>query len=104
VLPYLKQIDLLLVMTVNPGFGGQHFIPETLPKVEQADAWRRKEDLSYRLEVDGGVNFLTAADCARAGADVFVSGTGLFGRHNMKAAVRKMRKLSEEAAASRVLA
>ena len=91
--PFLSQIDLLLVMTVNPGFGGQSFIEETLPKIQQAEAWRREGGFSYRIEVDGGINFQTAVDCARAGADTFVSGTGLFKHRNMKAAVRKMRKL-----------
>jgi ribulose-phosphate 3-epimerase len=91
--PFLKQIDLLLVMTVNPGFGGQPFITECLPKIEQAAAWRRDLGLKYHIEVDGGIIFETAADCAKAGADTFVSGTGLFGKPNMKAAVAKMRKL-----------
>lgn len=91
--PYLGQIDLLLVMTVNPGFGGQAFIEETLPKIQQADAWRREQELPYRIEVDGGIKFETAVECARAGADTFVSGTGLFNQRNMKAAVRKMRRL-----------
>jgi ribulose-phosphate 3-epimerase len=91
--PYLEQIDLLLVMTVNPGFGGQSFIHETLPKIQQAEAWRREKKLPYRIEVDGGINFQTAAECARAGADTFVSGTTLFGAHNLKAAVKKMRKI-----------
>jgi ribulose-phosphate 3-epimerase len=91
--PHLKQIDLLLVMTVNPGFGGQSFITECLPKIQQAAAWRRELGLPYRIEVDGGVNFQTAADCAKAGADTFVSGTGLFAKPNMKAAVAKMRKI-----------
>jgi ribulose-phosphate 3-epimerase len=91
VLPYLSQIDLLLVMTVNPGFGGQSFIPETLTKVQQVDAWRRAKNLKFRLEVDGGITAETARDCARAGADTFVSGTGLFAKRNMKAAVRHMR-------------
>ncbi len=91
--PFLKQIDLLLVMTVNPGFGGQPFITECLPKIQQAAAWRRELGLKYRIEVDGGINFQTAADCAHAGADTFVSGTGLFGKPNMKAAVAKMRKM-----------
>ncbi len=93
VLPHLDQIDLLLVMTVNPGFGGQEFIHETLPKIQQAERWRRERKLPYRIAVDGGVNFQTAAECARAGADTFVSGTTLFGAHNLKAAVRKMRKV-----------
>ncbi len=87
--PYLDQIDLLLVMTVNPGFGGQEFIHETLPKIQQAEAWRRERQLPYRISVDGGINFQTAAECARAGADTFVSGTTLFRAHNLKAAVSK---------------
>ncbi|MGA3268187.1 MAG: ribulose-phosphate 3-epimerase [Verrucomicrobiota bacterium] len=93
VLPYLEQIDLLLVMTVNPGFGGQAFIHETLPKVQQALAWRHERKLSYRISVDGGINFQTAAECASAGADTFVAGTSLFHAYNLKAAVAKMRKI-----------
>ncbi|MBI4325951.1 MAG: ribulose-phosphate 3-epimerase [Chloroflexi bacterium] len=92
--PFLKQIDLLLVMTVNPGFGGQPFIEETIPKIQQADAWRREKKLKYHLEVDGGINFVTAAECARAGADAFVSGTSLFGHRDMKAAIKKMRSIA----------
>lgn len=99
--PYLSQIDLLLVMTVNPGFGGQAFIEEMLPKVQQADVWRREKKLNYRLEVDGGINFTTAAECARCGADTFVSGTGLFGQHNMKAAIKKMRAMVNSQARQR---
>ncbi|MGO8837155.1 MAG: ribulose-phosphate 3-epimerase [Limisphaerales bacterium] len=91
--PHLDQIDLLLVMTVNPGFGGQDFIHETLPKVQQADAWRREKRLPYRISVDGGIDFQSAAECARAGADTFVSGTTLFGAHNLRAAVKKMRRI-----------
>jgi ribulose-phosphate 3-epimerase len=91
--PYLDQIDLLLVMTVNPGYGGQEFIHETLPKIQQAEAWRRERQLPYRISVDGGINFQTAAECARVGADTFVSGTTLFGAHNLKAAVSRMRKI-----------
>jgi len=90
--PYLDKIDLLLVMTVNPGFGGQSFIHECVPKIQQADAWRREKKLSFRLEVDGGINDETAAECARAGADTFVAGTSLFGARSLKAAVTKMRK------------
>ena len=91
--PYLEQIDLLLVMTVNPGFGGQQFIHECLPKIQQADAWRRERKLPYLISVDGGINFQTAAECARAGADTFVAGTSLFGARSLKAAVKKMRKI-----------
>ncbi len=91
--PFLEQIDHLLIMTVNPGFGGQEFIYETLPKIQQVNTWRRERDLSYTIGVDGGVNFKTAGECARAGADVFVSGSALFAAHSLKQAVAKMRKL-----------
>jgi len=94
--PFLDKIDLLLVMTVNPGYGGQEFIHECLPKIQQAEAWRREWKLPYRISVDGGINNQTAAECARAGADTFVAGTSLFGRGNLKAAVKKMRKVVTE--------
>ena len=92
VVPYLEQIDLLLVMTVNPGFGGQEFIREGLPKIEQAAAWRRDKALSYRISVDGGINDETGADCACAGADTFVAGTSLFGAADMKSAITQLRR------------
>lgn len=95
--PYLKHIDLLLVMTVNPGFGGQAFIGECVPKIQQAAAWRRERGLKYRIEVDGGITFQTAAECARAGADAFVSGTGLYGQPSLPKAIRKMRALAIKA-------
>jgi ribulose-phosphate 3-epimerase len=98
--PFLSKIDLLLIMTVNPGFGGQPFIEETIPKIQQAFAWRSEKDLNYRIEVDGGINFEKAAECARAGADTFVSGTGLFGKRNLKAAVKKMRDIVQANARS----
>jgi ribulose-phosphate 3-epimerase len=98
VLPFLDRIDSLLIMTVNPGFGGQPFIYETLPKIQQASAWRAEKKLTYQIEVDGGINFKTAAECARVGADTFVSGTGLFGERSLRRAVTKMRKAVESAA------
>ena len=94
--PFLDQIDHLLVMTVNPGFGGQEFIYETLPKIQQAAAWRQEKNLSFTIGVDGGVNFKTAGECAHAGANVFVSGTTLFGAHSLKAAVAKMRRIVQD--------
>jgi ribulose-phosphate 3-epimerase len=92
VLPFLDRIDGMLIMTVNPGFGGQSFIYETLPKIQQAAAWKREKQLNYTIGVDGGIDFKTAAECAQAGADAFISGTTLFSRRNLAAAVRKMRK------------
>ena len=97
--PYLNQIDLLLVMTVNPGFGGQKFIRECLPKIREVEEWRSKKALSYRISVDGGINSQTAAECARAGANTFVAGTSLFGVHSLKAALNKMRMSVNEAIA-----
>jgi ribulose-phosphate 3-epimerase len=91
--PYLEQIDQLLIMTVNPGFGGQTFISEMLPKIQQAYAWRQKMNLACHIEVDGGINLDTAIECAKAGADAFVSGTALFGKRQLKKAVQKMRRL-----------
>ena len=95
--PYLDQIDSLLVMTVNPGFGGQAFIYETLPKIQQAYAWRRERNLSFNIGVDGGIDFKTAAECAHVGADAFISGTALFGQRHLAAAVKKMRRAAEGA-------
>jgi ribulose-phosphate 3-epimerase len=93
--PFLDQIDSLLIMTVNPGFGGQAFIYETLPKVQQAHEWRHEKNLNYNIGVDGGVDFKTVADCAHAGANSFISGTALFHMRSMKAGVKKMRKIAE---------
>ncbi len=98
--PYLDKIDALLIMTVNPGFGGQEFIHETLPKIQQAYEWRREKKLNYRIGVDGGINFITAGECAHAGADTFISGTGVFGQRSLKAAVKKMRKIAFASAPS----
>jgi len=95
--PYLDQIDELLVMTVNPGFGGQSFIHEMLPKIQQAHAWRLERKLTFHIGVDGGIDFQTAPECARAGADVFVSGTTLFHQRNLGGAVRKLRQKVEAA-------
>jgi ribulose-phosphate 3-epimerase len=94
--PLLEQIDLLLVMTVNPGFGGQEFMPECLSKIQQAQVWRHEKNLSYRISVDGGINDQTAAECARAGADTFVAGTSLFGAPSLKIAVSNMRQIVNE--------
>lgn len=89
---FLDRIDTLLIMTVNPGFGGQPFIEETLTKIQMARKWRGKMSGSpFRIEVDGGITRERSIECALAGADTFVSGTALFGQRNFSAAVRKMR-------------
>ena len=76
--PFLTQVDLILVMTVQPGFGGQPFRRDMLSKISQLAAWRRERSLAFRLEVDGGVDLATAAECRVAGADTFVAGTSFF--------------------------
>ena len=78
VAPLLDQVDLVLVMTVQPGFGGQSFRQDMMPKLRQIDAWRRERGLSFRLEVDGGIDLTHAAECRAAGADTFVAGTAFF--------------------------
>lgn len=76
--PLLDQVDLVLVMTVQPGFGGQSFRRDMLPKLQQIHAWREARHLKFRLEVDGGIDVATAAECRGAGADTFVAGTSFF--------------------------
>lgn len=96
--PFLKLVDLVLVMTVNPGYGGQKFIEECVPKIQQVAGWRREMGLGFRIQVDGGVDSQTIKECAAAGADTFVSGTALFGKRSLKQAIAKMRRLATETA------
>ncbi|KXU35953.1 ribulose phosphate epimerase [Cephaloticoccus primus] len=74
----LDRVDLVLVMTVQPGFGGQAFRPEMLAKLRTLDQWRRDNGQQWRLEVDGGIDLAHAAECRAAGADTFVAGTAFF--------------------------
>jgi len=97
---YLDHLDALLIMTVNPGFGGQSFIHETLPKIQQAYEWRREECLDFKIGVDGGIDLKTSIECAVSGADAFISGTALFSQRSMTIAIRKMRNLTARAAAA----
>ncbi len=76
--PLLGLVDLVLVMTVQPGFGGQAFRADMLPKLREIDGWRRDRGLKFRLEVDGGIDLTTAAQCRAAGTDTFVAGTAFF--------------------------
>lgn len=94
--PFLKKVDLLLVMTVNPGYGGQAFIAETLQKIQLARKWRASHGKQFHIEVDGGINFETVQECAVSGADMFVSGSTLFHSHSYRLAIRKMRRAAEE--------
>ncbi|ABD80008.1 ribulose-phosphate 3-epimerase [Saccharophagus degradans] len=87
----LDQVDMLLLMSVNPGFGGQKFIPYTLDKLKEARARLDDAGLEARLEVDGGVSTANIADVARAGADTFVAGSAIFGAQNYESVIKQMR-------------
>jgi ribulose-phosphate 3-epimerase len=86
--PFLDKVDLVLAMTVQPGFGGQPFRRDVLPKIARIAAWRRERGLGFRLEVDGGVDLVTGPDCRAAGADTFVAGTSFFGAADPAAVAR----------------
>ncbi len=93
----LGDIDQVLLMTVNPGFGGQRFIESVLPKLETIRGWIDERDLNVALEVDGGIAAGTVGQASRAGADVFVAGTAVFGAEDYAAAVAALRREAEEA-------
>jgi ribulose-phosphate 3-epimerase len=88
----LGDVDQVLVMTVNPGFGGQKFIENTLPKIETLRRWIDERGLEIALEIDGGVGPETIARAARAGADVFVAGTAVFGTDDYADAIESLRR------------
>ena len=87
----IEKIDLILVMSVNPGFGGQKFIPQALHKLTEARARIAASGRDIRLEIDGGVKVDNAAEIARAGADTFVSGSAIFGSGDYAATIKAMR-------------
>ncbi|MGX7092664.1 ribulose-phosphate 3-epimerase [Hutsoniella sourekii] len=89
--PVLHLADLVLIMTVNPGFGGQSFIPETLDKVRLLKQLRHENNYHYEIEVDGGVNNETFQACIDAGADVLVSGSYLFAAENRQQAISQLK-------------
>ena len=88
----VSVVDMILVMTVEPGFGGQSFMPEVMPKIEEAVSYRSKHGLDYHLEVDGGIGIETAPIAIAAGANVLVAGSSTFNALNMKEAVAAIRK------------
>jgi ribulose-phosphate 3-epimerase len=96
------KVDTVLVMSVNPGFGGQKFIPGAVEKIRQLNQWRTRYNGPFRIEVDGGVDAENTADLAQAGANTFVAGTSIFHTPDPAAAVRQIRKLATEALSQRV--
>ncbi|MBQ5823891.1 MAG: ribulose-phosphate 3-epimerase [Clostridia bacterium] len=96
VLPYLKKLEMVLVMTVEPGFGGQSFMHETMPKLKQIREKCKAENLDIYLQVDGGIAEKTVSVAAENGADVFVAGSAVFGSEDPKAAVSMLRDLANK--------
>lgn len=88
----MDKVDMVLLMSVNPGFGGQTFIPETLNKIREAREMIDASGYHIRLEVDGGINEKNIADVAAAGADTFVAGSAIFGRESYKEVIDTMRQ------------
>ena len=93
----LDKVDTVLVMTVNPGFGGQKFIPNTYEKIRQLNQMRARYNASFRIEVDGGVDLENTAELAQAGANTFVAGTSIFHTADPAAATRQLKKLANQA-------
>ncbi len=97
----LDKVDTVLVMTVNPGFGGQKFIPNTYEKIRRLNQMRARYNASFRIEVDGGVEPENTAELAQAGANTFVAGTSIFHTADPAAATRQLKKLATQALSQR---
>ncbi len=89
--PFLHEIDLLLVMSVVPGFGGQSFMPEVLEKVEKAAAWRKEHGADFLIQMDGGIGKANAHLCTQSGADVLVAGSSTFNAADMAQAIAELK-------------
>lgn len=88
----LPDLDIILIMSVNPGFGGQRFIPGTLRKVAEARSMASSLGQDIRIEVDGGIDTVTAPKVVKSGADVLIAGTSVFGTDNVELAVRRLQQ------------
>jgi ribulose-phosphate 3-epimerase len=97
----LDKVDVVLVMSVNPGFGGQKFLPNALEKIRQLNDQRARYNQLFRIEVDGGVGPENITELARAGAEIFVAGTSIFHTSDVAEAVRQMLQLAREALVER---
>lgn len=95
VAPYVERCDVVLVMSVEPGYGGQDFIPEVLPKVETAREWVESHGLGADIEVDGGITPDNAGQVVSAGASVLVAGTAVFGATDAPTAIDALRRAAE---------
>lgn len=93
ILPFITQLDTILFMTVEPGFGGQSFMPEVLPKIKQARSILAEKKIELNLEVDGGISLQTAPAVIAAGANVLVAGTAIFGKSNQTEIIARLKSL-----------
>jgi ribulose-phosphate 3-epimerase len=93
----LEDVDMVLFMTVNPGFGGQKFIHSVIPKVEQLAKIIKDKGLSIEIQIDGGINEETIVLCAKAGATVFVAGSAIFNQEDRAKALQSIKRAGEEA-------
>jgi ribulose-phosphate 3-epimerase len=98
----LDVADYVLIMSVNPGFGGQRFIPNALKKVRTLDAWRRERGLPLPIEIDGGITLENLGDAVRAGVDWVVAGSTVFHSDSPAETIREMRQVAMDATAIRV--
>jgi len=94
----LYMVDMVLVMTVNPGYGGQSFITETLTKIKMLDKWKKEKGYDFLIEVDGGINPRTIKECADAGANVFVAGSYVFNAPEPKERIEALKNAVREGA------
>lgn len=92
--PMLPDLDLVLLMTVNPGFGGQTFIPLVLDKISKLSELKKKNNYNFEIEVDGGINMDTVPDVVRAGAEVLVAGNAIFGNEDPGKACRQLKSIA----------
>jgi ribulose-phosphate 3-epimerase len=98
----LGKVDTVLVMSVNPGFGGQKFIPGAFEKIRQLNEWRTRYNGTFRIEVDGGVDAKNIGELAQAGANTFVAGTSIFQTPDPAASARQLRKIANDALSQKV--
>lgn len=97
VFPYLKDIDVVLIMTVEPGFGGQSFMADMLPKAKEILDEAKRQNTTVLIEADGGINDKTISQCAVAGIDICVSGTGVFKAEDASKAIAELKTISANA-------
>ena len=91
ILQYLENIDLVLIMTVEPGFGGQKFMENQVQKIKFLKNFKEKNNLNFDIEVDGGINDITARICENSGADITVAGTYIFSSENIEKSINLLR-------------